>query len=148
MMNYLVFVFSLLIGIGCFWISFKMISLYLKVKKWNRVNAQVISKEIIIHQKYSTSRTPYSLKVNFSYMFNDQSYIGHHVYLVEIAGGQANHLKSDAENKLNSIQPSMLIFVDPTNPTQSVMYCEGIGLYVFVFCMGILSLLIGFGSLV
>ena len=147
-MNYLVFVFSLLIGLACFWISFKMIRLYLKVKKWSRVDAQVISKEIIIHPKYSTTRTPYGLKVIYSYVFKDQSYTGHHVYLAELAGGQANHLKSDAENKLNKIQSKMSVFVDPTNPAQSVMYCEGIGLYVFVFCMGILSLLIGLGSLV
>lgn len=147
MMNYLVFVFSLLIGIACFWISLKMIRLYLKVKKWSRVDAQVISKEIIIHPKYSTTRTPYGLKVIYSYVFNDQSYTGHHVYLAELAGGQANHLKSDAENKLSRIQASMPIFVDSTDPEQSVMYCEGIGLYIFVFCMGILSLLIGLGSL-
>lgn len=148
MMNYLVFIFSLLIGIGCFWISLKMIRLYLKVKKWNRVNALVISKEIIIHPKYSTSRTPYGLKVNYSYMFNDQSYTGHHVYLADLAGGQANHIKSDAENRLNKIQSGMSVFVDPKDPKQSVMYCDGIGLYVFVFCMGILSFLIGLSSLV
>jgi hypothetical protein len=125
-----------------------MIRLYLKVKKWNRVNAQVNSKEIIIHPKYSTTRTPYGLKVNYTYTLNNQTYEGHHVCLAELAGGQANHMKNDAENKLNKIQEHMLVFVNPHDPAQSVMYCEGIGLYVFVFCMGILSLLIGLGSLV
>ncbi|MCD6017843.1 MAG: hypothetical protein K0S53_964 [Bacteroidetes bacterium] len=147
-MNYLVVIFSLLIGIGCFWISLKMIRLYLKVKKWSRVDALVNSKEIIIHPKYSTTNTPYGLKVNYTYTLNNQTYEGHDVYLAELAGGQANHMKSDAENKLNKIQEHMPVFVNPQDPAQSVMYCEGIGLYVFVFCMGILSLLIGLGSLV
>lgn len=148
MMNYFVFIFSLLIGIGCIWISLKMIRLYLKVKKWDRVNAQVISKEIIIHPKYSTSRAPYGLKVSYLYICNDLSYTGNHVYLAELAGGQADHIKSDAENRLNKIQSHMSVFVDPNNPSRSVMYVDGIGLYVFVFCMGVLSFLIGFGSLV
>lgn len=113
------------------------------MKKWNRVNADVTLKEIIIHSKYSTSRTPYGLNVNYIYQINGVDYTGHKVYLVELIGGQANHIKSDAENKLSKIDKSMSVYVNPNDPKESVMYCEAVGLYLFVFLMGIIALLIG-----
>ncbi|MES2567627.1 MAG: DUF3592 domain-containing protein [Bacteroidota bacterium] len=146
-MDLAVFIFSLLMAMGCFWISSKMIRLYLKVKKWNRVNARVVSKELFIHPKYSTSRSPYGLKVEYTYEIDGKNYIAHNVYLAELAGGQANHMKSDAEKRLNKIQERMNVFVDPNDPARTVMYCEGVGLYVFVFFMGILSILIGISYL-
>lgn len=62
---------------------------------------------------------------------------------MELIGGQANHIKSDAENKLSKIDKSMSVYVNPNDPKESVMYCEGVGLYLFVFLMGIIALLIG-----
>lgn len=146
-MNYFTFIFAIIISIACFWMSFKMIKLYLKVKNWDRVSANIVSKEIIVHPKYSTTRTPYGLKAEYSYRINQVDYSGHMIYLVELAGGQANHMKSDAENRLNKIEKTMVIYVNPDDPKQSVIYCKGIGLYIFIFCMGILSLLFGLGSL-
>ena len=49
--------------------------------------------------------------------------------------------------KLNKIEDTMSIFVNPNDASQSVMYCEGLGLYVLVFFMGILSLLIGLSKI-
>lgn len=147
-MNYFTLIFSLLIAAVCFFISFKMIKLYLQVKKWSRVKAKVISKEMFIHTKYSASRSPYGLKTEYHYTVNETEYSGHLIYLAELAGGQANHMKSVAENKLKKIESIMTIFVNPADPKQSVMFCEGIGLYVFIFCMGFISLLLGVSSLV
>jgi hypothetical protein len=56
-------------------------------------------------------------------------------------------MKSTAENKLNEINKTMTIYVDPNDPTQSVMYCESISLYVYVIFMAIVSLLIGISYL-
>lgn len=146
-MNYISFIFAVVISISAFWFSIKFIRLYFKVKKWNRVTANVISKEIIIHPKYSTSRTPFGLKVDYLYQIQNINYTSHHVYLIELRGGQANHMKSDAENRLNKIDKTMSVYVNPNDPTQSVMYCEGIGLYIFVFCMGIVASLVGLSNL-
>lgn len=146
-MNYFTFIFAILIGAACFWMSFKMIKLYLKVKNWDRVPANVISKEIVIHPKYSTTRTPYGLKAEYTYHIKNVAYTGHMIYLVELVAGQANHIKSDAENRLHKIEKTIQIFVNPNDPKQSVMYCEGISLYVFIFCMGVLSFLIALASL-
>lgn len=146
-MPYFTLIFSLLIAAGCFFISIKMIRLYLKVKKWNRVTAAVVSKEMFLHPKVSTSRSPYGIKAEYRYNINGIDHSGYQIYLVELAGGQANHMKSHAEKKLEEIKPLMPVFVNPSDATQSVMYCQGIGLYVFIFCMGIVSLLMGLGSI-
>ncbi|MCW3076038.1 MAG: hypothetical protein JWO32_647 [Bacteroidetes bacterium] len=146
-MNYFTLIFSLLISSVCFFFSIKMIRLYLKVKKWSRVSARIISKEMFIHPKYSTSRSPYGIKAEYHYKMNDIEYSGHFIYLAELAGGQTNHMKSVAEKRLEKIEPTMLIYINPEDPKQSVMFCEGIGLYVFVFCMGVLSLFIGLGGM-
>lgn len=142
-MNYVIFIFLLIIALASFWISIKMIRLYLKVKDWNRVNANVLTKELFIHPKYSASRSPYGLKVEYSYLVNNIEYKEHKIYLAELAGGQVNHTQRVAQNKLDKIQSTMPVFVNPNNPQEAVMYCEGIGLYVFVFFMGFLSILIG-----
>ena len=146
-MNYFIFIFSLVISVAAFWFSVKFIRLYFKVRKWNRVDASVLLKEIILNPKSSSARSPYGLKVVYAFKFNNKEYQGSNVYLVELAGGQANHMKSTAESKLNKIEDTMSIFVNPNDASQSVMYCEGLGLYVLVFFMGILSLLIGLSKI-
>lgn len=146
-MNYFIFIFSIIISIAAFWFSVKFIRLYFKVRKWNRVDATVLSKEIILNPKSSSARSPYGLKVVYAFKFNDKEYQGSNVYLVELAGGQANHMKSTAESKLKKIEGTMSIFVNPNDPSQSVMYCEGFGLYILVFFMGIMALLIGVSNI-
>jgi hypothetical protein len=142
-MNYVTFIFSLIISLFAFWFSTKFIRLYFKVKRWNRVSATFISKEIILHPKSSSSRSPYGLKVEYTYQVDNMEFIGQKVDLIELAGGQANHMKSIAEKRLHKINDTALIFVNPIDPKQAVIYCEGIGLYIFVFCMAVFSLLIG-----
>lgn len=136
-------IFGILIGLGSIWFSIKFLKLYFKVKGWKRVDAKVISKEITIHEKYSTTRTPYKLNATYTYVFNGSAYNGSKIYLAELLGGQANHMKSDAEKRLARIQENLTIYVDPSNPKESVMYCEGAGLYYFILAMGVFALLYG-----
>jgi hypothetical protein len=147
-MNIFVFVFSVLIAAGCFWFSIKMIRLYFRVKKWNRTSATVLSKEIIHHTKRSTSRTPYGFKVNYTYNVNGLPYTSDKVYLVELIGGQANHMSGEAERRLEKIKDTMTVWVDPRDPSRAVMYFDGIGLYVLVFCLGFVVLFVGLTYLV
>ena len=142
-MNYFTFIFALVIIFAAFWFSIKFIRLYFKVKKWNRVTANITSKELFIHPKTSTSRSPYGIKVDYNYSVNQTDYVGHKVYLLELIGGQVNHMKSSAENTMNKINKTMSIYVNPIDPKQSVIFCDGVGLYLFVFCMAIVALLIG-----
>lgn len=142
-MNYFTFIFALGISAVAFWFSIKFICLYFKVKNWNRINATILSKEIFIHPKISSSRSPYGINVNYTYQVDNSTHSGNNVYLVELAGGQVNHMKSTAENKLNQLEDTIPIYINPNDPSQSVMYCEGIGLYLLMFCMAIIALLIG-----
>lgn len=147
-MNYFVFIFSIIISIAAFWFSIKFIRLYLKVKKWNRAKATIISKEIFLHPKVSSSRSQYGIKVNYTYQVDYSSYNGNNVYLVELAGGQANHMKRTAESKLNKIEDTMSIYVNPNDPTKTVMYCDGIVLYMLMFFMAIIALLVGLSKII
>lgn len=142
-MDYFTGIFALVFSAVSFWFSIKFIQLYFKVKRWDKINATILSKELFLHSKVSTSRSPYGIKVNYTYQVVNSTYTGNKVYLVELAGGQANHAKSTADSKLSKIEDVMSIYVNPNDPSQSVMYCEGIGLYILVFFMGLLSLLIG-----
>jgi hypothetical protein len=121
--------------------------LYLKVKKWSRIKATILSKEILIHTKYSTSRSPFGLKVDYNYQLNKLTYTGNKVYLLELIGGQANHLKKTAERTLSKINQSIEVYVNPLDPMQSVMFCEAVGSYILVFFMGIIALLIGLSKI-
>jgi hypothetical protein len=146
-MNYFTPIFAIIIGILCLWMSIRLIRLYLKVKKWDRVPAEIKIKEMFLHPKYSTTRSPYGLKVEYNYKVNDHLYSGNKVYLAELIKGQANHTKALAEKKLQQLEDEPMIFVDPQNPENSVIYCEGIGLYVFIFLMGMFAFLFALGSL-
>ena len=70
-MNYFTFIFSLIISLVAFWFSLKFIRLYFKVKRWSRVMATIISKEVILHPKTSSPRSPYGLKVEYAYQVNN-----------------------------------------------------------------------------
>ena len=142
-MNYVTFIFSLIISLVAFWFSIKFIRLYFQVKRWNRVMATILSKEVILHPKTSSPRSPFGLKVGYTYQVNQVTFSGNKVDLIELPGGQTNHMKSTAEKRLAKIGNAALIYVNPTDPTQAVMYCEGLGLYIFIFFMAIFSLLIG-----
>lgn len=136
-------VFGLVISIVCFWISVKFLGIYFKVRGWLRVNARVISKSASIHEKFFSARSPYKLNVSYTYAIDGVEFKGDKVYLIELFGGRAGHMKKIADKKLDQILGIMSIYVDPKDHSRSVMYCEGIGLYLFIFLMGIFSLLLG-----
>lgn len=136
-------IFAIVIGLTSLWFAFKFLKLYFKVSGWEKVEANVISKEVTVYEKYSTTRTPYKLNAVYNYRFNNQEFTGRFVYLVELMGGQANHTKSNADKRLDQIKGKMIVFVNPKNPKESVMYCEGVILYWIVFFMGLFAILIG-----
>jgi hypothetical protein len=145
--NYFIAAFAFLIALVCIWMSFKLIRLYLRVKKWNKVPAKIQLKEKCIHPKYSSSRSPYGLKVQYTYLVDGRTFRGNKVDLAELAGGQVNYMEKTADRRLAGIPENMEVWVKPGNPEISVMYCKGAGLYLFIFFMGILSLLLGLNSL-
>lgn len=141
-------IFALLIGCLAIWMGARFMNLYFRVRSWLRVKANVISKGVTIHEKYSTSRSPYKVSANYVYSLEGREYKGSLIYLVELLSGQAGHLKKTADAKLERIHDQMEIYVDPKDPSRSVMFCEGISLYVFVFVMGAFSIVLGLSKLI
>ncbi len=140
-------IFGLVIGSLAIWMAFRFIKLYFKVRSWTRVRAKVVSKEVKIHKKYSTSRSPYKVSADYVYSIGSKEYKGSLIYLVELLSGQAGHLKKTAETKLEKIHDEMEVYVDPKDPSRSVMFCEGIGLYVLVLFMGLFAIIFGLSKL-
>ena len=148
-MKYFVFIFSLLIGIGCFFVSFKMIRLYLKVRNWDKVEAKVESKKVELREKYSTRQSvAYAPRVKYLYTINGREYMGNKVSLEELVNGERGYRKNQAEKLLSKIPDKIMVYVNPKNHEESVIFCDGVTIYIIVFIIGIMSILIGLGSII
>jgi hypothetical protein len=142
-MKIFILIFCLAIAFGAFWYGVKLIKLYLKVKKWDRVKAIVIQKSVVQRKQTAASRAGYKPSIDYSYSYNSKTYNGHKIFLVELINGERGFMKRAAEKWLKKIKPEIEIFVDPHRPEQAVMFCDGITLYIFILVIGLMSLLIG-----
>lgn len=142
-MDLFIFIFSLAIGVLCFWASVRLLRIYFNVRKWDKVHASILSKSVQRHTRVSTPRSRYAVKAEYKYFWKGKEYMNHTIYLVELINGQVNHMKSTAEKKLEKIQDGMVIYVNPKNPKEAVLFCEGVVMYFFIFLMGLLSIIIG-----
>ena len=141
-------IFALFIGALSIWMSIKFLRTYFKVKQWNRVDAKVTEKEIVLQEEYSNTRRPCKLKVKYRYNVDGSELIGSKVYLAEVIGGRSSHMRSDAERRIKKIDDNMLIHVDPADPKNSVIFCDGAGLFFFTLCTGFFAILFGISKFV
>ncbi|MBA2611826.1 MAG: DUF3592 domain-containing protein [Bacteroidetes bacterium] len=137
-------IFSIVIAAVCFWSGIKLILLYFKVKAWEKVQALVISKKVELHKKVSSRNSPYGVRIEYKYNYHGKDYTNNKVYLVELIGGQVNHMESAAAKAINKIENQVVVYVNQKDPQESVLFCNGVGLYVVIFFFGIISLLISF----
>ena len=143
-MEYFTLVFALVIGIVCLWISLKFIKIYRITQDWNAVQAKVLFKELVLNEQGSNPKTPYRLKIEYAYQYNNMDYRGTKVDLTELYGGYSAWRKKEGDKKIARIKDDVSVYVNPKDPSQAVMYRDGIILYSFVFIMGIFSILLGF----
>jgi hypothetical protein len=134
--------FSLLISFVALWFGFKLVKSYITVKNWDKTEATVLSKKVAKHERSSTKGL-YGVKVDYTYIFNNQKYTNNKVYLVELSGGQVNQYQSNAQEIVDKLQDKIMVYVNPDHPEQSVIFCEGILLYGFVIIMGLFAFLYG-----
>ncbi len=120
-----------------------MIRLYLKVKSWHKTTAQILKKEVIKRKLASASRAQYKPSIDYSYFYDLKEYNGNRIFLVEFLKGEKGFFHSDAEKFLSKINSETEIYVDPENPEESVMFADGIFMYIMMLVMGVMSLLIG-----
>ncbi len=134
--------FSLVIGFVGLWFGFKLVKSYVIVKNWDKTEATVLSKKVAKHENSST-KGQYGVKVEYAYVFNNQKYTNNKVYLVELSGGQVNQYQSNAQEVVDKLQDKITIYVNPKQPDQSVIFCEGIFLYLIVIVIGLGAFLYG-----
>jgi hypothetical protein len=142
-MKILILVFCCLLSLASFWYGVKLIRLYFRVKKWERVKATVIRKVATPRTQSSASRAGFKASVDYTYTFNLKEYAGNKVFLIELVKGERGFLQSAAEKFLEKIKPEIEIYVNPESPEEAVVYCDGIILYLGMLVMGIMSLFIG-----
>lgn len=145
-MNILILIFCCLLSLASFWYGVKLIRLYFRVKKWQKIKANVSQKSVVKRTLSSASRASYKPSIDYSYTFNSKPYTGNKIFLIELIKGERGFLQRAAEKFLEKIKPEIEIYVNPENPEEAVMYCDGIILYFGIIVMGIMSLLIGFAN--
>jgi len=140
-------IFAILIALGCFYASHKMIITYRNVQQWRLVVATVLEKKIAERKDHST-KASYGLFVTYQYDFNAKTYQNNKVFLVDLIGGQANHASPDlAQPYADKITHPLTIYVNPNNPAESVIFRDGIMMYIGIATLGTLSLIIGMSYL-
>lgn len=145
-MKFFTLIFCLAIALAAFWYGVKLIKLYLSVKKWDRVNATITQRSVVERKLVSASRAGFKPSVDYSYIYNSKTYSGNKIFLVELIKGERGFLKDAAEKFLEKIPDQIKLHVNPQNPEEAIIFCEGIGLYIFVLIIGLMSLLIGVGN--
>lgn len=120
-----------------------MLRLYSAVRKWSRATATILKKEITKRKLANASRANLIVAADYAYNFHGKEYTGKNVFLVELLKGERSFYRNDAEKFLNKLKTQEEIYVNPENPGESVMFCEGKGLYVVMIVMGFVSLLAG-----
>jgi len=128
-------VFCCLIAVVAFWSGIKLIKLYLKVKKWNRVWATVTRKSVVKRVRSSASRAGFKPAVEYSYKVNLKEYSGNNIFLVELINGERGFLYKAAEKFLEKIKPEIEIYVNPEKPEESVIFFNVIAFYIFVLTL-------------
>jgi hypothetical protein len=148
-MKYVIVTFSVCIAMGCFWMAFKMIRTYLRVRSWKKTEATILSKKVEQLKRYSTSRlVSFRPVIEYSYIYNGTAYQEHTLNLEELNGGHRGYRKNHAEKFIDQMPTTVTIYVNPSDPLQSVIFCDGMMVYFLIAGAGFLSLFVGLTYLV
>lgn len=147
-MRWVKIIFCLIIGAVAFYYGLKLLRLYLKVKSWDRATAIVLNKSVVQKKLASGSSASKTIYIEYDYVYNANHYKNNKVFLVELINGEKGFTTKNGENFLRNVGHEVEIFVDPKDPAQSVIYCDGLWLYLFTFITGIILLFVGLVYLV
>ncbi len=142
-MNWVIIIFSLVIGFSSLFYGIKLFRLYLKIKSWTKTHAKVISKSVQLKRLAQSGRASKIVVIEYQYEVDSQMYQSNRVFLVEFLKGEKGFLQSSAEKFLLTIGNEITVYVDPKDPKESVIYCDGLLMYLFVMAFGSITLLIG-----
>ena len=146
-MNWVIIIFSLVIGFCAVFYGVKLLKLYFKIKSWNRIQAKVISKAVMPKKLSQSSRTSKIVVIAYEYEFNSHVYQNNRVFLVEFLNGERGFRTKDGKKFIQKIGEQISIYVDPKNPQQSIIYSDGL-MYLFMIAFGGIVFLVGIGKLI
>jgi hypothetical protein len=148
-MNWVIVVFAFLISSFALYYGLKLSFLYLKVKRWDRIAAGVLKKGIIPRKLASADAiVSNTLGIEYSYIVDGTSYTNNKVFLVELIKGEKGFQMKTLERRLEKIGDQITVFVNPAEPSESVVFCDGIVMYVGIILISILGFMIGIAQLI
>lgn len=148
-MNWIITFLYLLIGFMSIFYGLKILKIYLNVKGWTKIKATVIHKAVLPKKLTKASRLAMRVSIEYTYLFNSQNYQNDKVFLAELLNGERGFTNTGGEKFLQTVPDEPVIYVNPAKPEQSVMFTDGLWLYIFmivfgciVFCAGLIRVLI------
>jgi hypothetical protein len=148
-MNWFYIILYLLIGFASIFYGLKILRTYMYVQCWTKVKARVITKAVLPKRLTKSSRRPMRVSIEYIYDMNALTYKSDKVFLVELLNGERGFTSSAGEKFLQTVPDEIVVFVNPAKPEQSVMFADGLWLYLFmivfgcmVFCVGLVKLLL------
>ncbi len=142
-MRWVKIIFCLIIGAVAFYYGLKLLRLYFKVNGWEKTKATIINKAVVPKRLTSAGRTTKALSIDYTYSYNNTVYKNNKVFLTDLLNGETGFTQQTGEKFLSEIGNEAEIFVNPKDPNQSVIFCDGLFLYLFAFISGIILLLVG-----
>jgi hypothetical protein len=145
-MHWIIFIFCTVIGFVSLYYGIKLLRLYRTVVRWARSKATVLKKTVIPKRLSSGSRASHTVLIEYQYTYNGQPYTNNKIFLVEFLNGEKGFSKKAAEKFLERLEEKINIHVDPNNPNRSVIFCDGLLLYLFMIATGFIMILSGLVS--
>lgn len=148
-MNWITTTLYLLIGFASIFYGLKMLKTYMGVKGWVKLKATVTNKAVLPKKLTKASRRSMRVSIEYTYVFNSQSHKNDKVFLAELLNGEKGFTNAEGEKFLLTVPDEPIIYVNPSKPEQSVLFTDGLWMYIFMivfgcvaFCAGLVKLLL------
>lgn len=137
-------IFLILIGIGSIWAGAKMSGWRKITSQWTKTSAKLISKHIGEKKILpGTSLSNFRIYVDYEFTVNGKTYRGNTLNLVELENGEEAMLMKTAERLIQKIGDHLVVYYNPANPLQSIVYRGGYTFWILLSLLGLFMLLMG-----
>ncbi len=135
-MNWIYIILYLAIGFASIFYGLKILKIYINVKQWTKLKALITNKSVLPKKLSNSSRRPMRVSIEYTYEFNSMSYKNDKVFLVELLNGERGFTTATGEKFLQTLPNEVVVFVNPSQPEQSVLFTDGLWLYIFMIVFG------------
>ena len=114
-----------------------------KTSKWARTEGKLIWKKIDFKKLSSATRANYRIYLEYEYSFQGKVYTGNNYYAIELEKGEHSFLEYQAKKELDRIPENLMVYVNPSDPTESFIIKEGSFFIWVCYLMGIPAIIAG-----